>query len=105
MPIPDLQEAIDLIEGGSAEDAIALLTEWSRQMPTYAAVHAVLARAHEAESALALVEPAASRAHVALDAAVLESLPVTGRDHRSRRLHLTWPRSGRSLCRPHTSGG
>ncbi len=48
MAILDLQEAIDLIEKGQARDAIPLLTTWTRQMPTHAAVHVVLARAYEA---------------------------------------------------------
>ena len=34
MAILDLQEALDLIEGGRAEEAIPLLTTWTQQMPT-----------------------------------------------------------------------
>ncbi len=48
MAILDLQEALDLIEAGRADEAIPLLTTWTQQMPTHAAVHVVLARAYEA---------------------------------------------------------
>ncbi len=48
MAIPDLQEALDLIEGGRAEEALPSLTAWAQQMPAHAAVHAVLAQAYEA---------------------------------------------------------
>jgi tetratricopeptide (TPR) repeat protein len=48
MAIPDLQEAIDLIENGQAEEAIASLTAWAQQQPAHAAAHVVLARAYEA---------------------------------------------------------
>ena len=48
MALLDLQEAIQLIDQGEAEEAIPLLTAWTQQMPTYAAVHVVLARAYEA---------------------------------------------------------
>ena len=48
MAIPNLQEAIDLIEGGRAEEAIPPLTAWAQQMPAHAAVHVVLAQAYEA---------------------------------------------------------
>ena len=48
MAILDLQEALELIEGGRAEEALPLLRAWTQQMPTHAAVHVVLARAYEA---------------------------------------------------------
>ena len=48
MAIPDLQEALDLIEAGRAEDVLAPLTAWAQRMPARAAVHVVLGRAYEA---------------------------------------------------------
>ncbi len=48
MAIPDIQQALDLIEEGKPDEAIPLLAELTRRMPTYVAAHAILARACEA---------------------------------------------------------
>lgn len=49
MPLPDIQDAIDLIEQGAPAEAIPLLEAVAERMPTYVAVHAMMARAYEAE--------------------------------------------------------
>lgn len=49
MAILDLQDAIDSIDRGQATEAIPLLQQVSKQTPTYVVVHALLARAYEAE--------------------------------------------------------
>lgn len=63
MAIPDLQEAIDLIENGQAEEAIASLTAWAQQRPAHAAAHVVLARAYEAGAQWKEAQAAWQRAH------------------------------------------
>lgn len=63
MTLPDIQDAIDLIEQGAPAEAIPLLEVVAERMPTYVAVHAMMARAYEAEqqqeAALAAWERAA----------------------------------------------
>ncbi|HMB93575.1 MAG TPA: tetratricopeptide repeat protein [Rhodothermales bacterium] len=63
MPLPDIQDAIDLIEQGAPAEAIPLLEAVAERMPTYVAVYVMMARAHEAEQqqeeALAAWEQAA----------------------------------------------
>ncbi|MFQ5572456.1 MAG: tetratricopeptide repeat protein, partial [Rhodothermales bacterium] len=63
MSIPDIQEAINLIEEGKPEAAIPLLAQWAEHMPTYVAVHVVLARAHEARHQWPEALAAWQRAH------------------------------------------
>ena len=48
MPLPNLQDTLDLIDQGRAEELIPRLTAWAQQLPTHAAVRVALARAYEA---------------------------------------------------------
>ena len=63
MAIPNLQEALDLIEDGRAEEALPPLTAWAQQMPAHAAVHVVLAQAYEAMEQWEDARAAWQRAH------------------------------------------
>src|SRR5262249_49514291 len=54
-----------------------------------------LTRAHETQTALAFVQPAIARAQVALDAPILEPVPITAR--RAREETLIHERSGLTL--------
>ena len=76
MAIPDLQQALDLIEDGRAEEALPPLTAWAQQMPAHAAVHVVLAQAYEAMEQRDDARAAWQRAHFLMpnSPAVIEGL-------------------------------
>ena len=93
MAIPDLQEALDLIKDGRAEEVLPPLTAWAQQMPAHAAVHVVLAQAYEAMEQRDDAQAAWQRAHFLMPnspavveglerirAAVAQRAP-TGEDH------------------------
>lgn len=49
MPVPDIQEAIGLLERGKHASAIILLEQLVEALPAYAAAHVILARAYVLE--------------------------------------------------------
>ena len=50
MPLPDIQDAITLVEQGRTSEAVPLLERLTEALPLYATAHALLAEAYEGEA-------------------------------------------------------